>query len=151
MSLALFDATGEYLHSPVDDLESLFWVAFWSVLYNRKSGLPTEAEERIMDKFCSGNRSGALDCFFLFPLKGQGNASKRFRTFLWDWWAEVRDLRWHWVEEVDRAPDGAGKDYYLPHFHRRALQGVLDVLRVLLKHWNGEINWESWTVPTLPT
>ena len=65
---------------------------------------------------------------------------------------EVRDLTHVWGLKVGRpAPRGAGKDYYLPNFHRYALQGVLDVLGVLYKHRDGEINWESWTVPILPT
>ena len=152
MSRALSWDRGEHLHSPVNDLESFFWVAFWSVLFNKEGGPPTEAEKIIMDDLNSGNRSDALDRFFHLLLKDGGNATKRFKVFLWDWWKQVwaRGLSWS-KEVVWSAPDDAGKEYYLPYFHRYALQGVLDVLGALHKHWNGEINWESWTAPTQST
>ena len=153
MSRALLTAEeGEHLHSPVDDLESFFWVAFWSILFNKKSGFPTEAEKRIMDHLGKNNRAYALDRFLLLPPKYQGNTTNRFQAFVEDWWNKVLDRQLVWAHKVVRpAPVDAGYEYYMPHFHQFALQGVLDVLRVLQKHWKGEINWESWGGPTPST
>jgi len=47
------------------------------------------------------------------------------------------------------APNDASGEYCLPHFHRFALQGVVEVLEVLADHWDEEISWESWTNPTM--
>ena len=61
----------------------------------------------------------------------------------------MRDWPDKWTEEVHEK--GADCKYWLRHFHRLALRGVLDVLEVLEKHWDGEISWESWTAPGLST
>ena len=69
-----------------------------------------------------------------------------FLPVLFDWWVRVQFRDRAWVNEVvTSAPKDAGAEYYLPHFHRFALEGVLGALQVLAKHWNGEIGWESWT------
>ena len=72
----------------------------------------------------------------------------RFQGVIDDWWKTVRDLDQEWrLDVMESHLENAGSEYYLPHFHRFALQGVLDVLEVLEKHWNGEISWKSWTAP----
>ena len=71
-----------------------------------------------------------------------------FQDVIEDWWNKVGPLHLQWAREVIAdAPEGAGDKYYLPHFHRFALQGVLDVLEVLHKHWDGKIGWQSWSGP----
>jgi hypothetical protein len=78
--------------------------------------------------------------------------TQRFRPMLLDWWWKVRDQYVRWSREVLRgAPKDADGGYYLPHFHRFALQGVVDVLQVLVDHWDGEVSWESWTAPAPST
>ena len=64
------------------------------------------------------------------------------------WDGSVRDKILSWRDVVMRAPENAGEEYFLPHFHHAALQGVVDLLEVMLEHWNGEIGWESWTGPS---
>ena len=64
------------------------------------------------------------------------------------WDGSVRDKILSWRDVVMRAPENAGEEYFLPHFHRAALQGVVDLLEAMLEHWNGEISWESWTGPS---
>ena len=77
------------------------------------------------------------------------NITHRFQPVLFDWWMKVRDRNVVWMNEVMvNAPENAGKEYYLPFFHRFALEGVLEALQVLVKHWNGEIGLESWTAST---
>ena len=72
-----------------------------------------------------------------------------FQGIIDDWWMKVQYLNWEWhLEVMESPPENAGSRYYLPHFHCFALQGVLDVLEVLKKHWNSEISWKSWTVST---
>lgn len=45
MSRPLFKATGDYLHSPVDGLESFFWVTVWSVIFNKDDTGDKSAQE----------------------------------------------------------------------------------------------------------
>ena len=44
------------------------------------------------------------------------------------------------------APKDAGKEYYLPHFHLSALQGLVDVLQVMSalgrRDWLGKLDSE---------
>jgi hypothetical protein len=83
--------------------------------------------------------------------KKHSNITQRFRPMLVEWWKSMRDRFVVWSEEViGDEPENPDGEYYLPHFHRFALQGVFDVLQVLAKHWDGEIGWESWTAPTSP-
>jgi hypothetical protein len=145
MSRQLLDAKGDYLHSPLDDLEAFFWVALWSLLFNKKSGGGWEVEKDVKEALLDNEKESAIRRFLVINTNRECNdATKRFKTVLKDWWKVVRDRNSEWIEEFQRHPE----DAILPHFHRLALTGVLDVLRVLQKHWDGEISWESWTSPT---
>ena len=80
---------------------------------------------------------------------GYSNITRRFRLILLDWWLKVRDRFMVWSREVvENQPGGAKGEYYLPHFHCFALEGVVNALEVLANHWDKEISWESWTGPT---
>ena len=156
MSRALqFTAIGDYLHSPVDDLESCFWVSFWAVSFNKdhiKAKL--EIEIGIRGKLATGRRAEALH--HLCMCRIEGNYSKSFHYFrpiLEDWWSKLQNVDVEWSRTVlNSAPVNAGEEYYLPHFHCSALQGVVDVLEVLERHWEGEISsTESWAPSTLLT
>jgi len=73
---------------------------------------------------------------------------QRFRLILRARRERVGNGREMWGDEVlSNSPEGAGREYYLPHFHSFALQGVVDVLEVMAEDWSGEISWESWTFP----
>ncbi|KAF9781406.1 hypothetical protein BJ322DRAFT_1213405 [Thelephora terrestris] len=149
MSRVLLDATGDYLHSPVDDLESLFWVALWSVVFNEKSGEKWEAERWVREALIDHKKGLAIDRFRYLEIdKGRNEVTQRFQAVIRDWWKKLPLLREHWIDQVlVEKPRVADPKYYLPHFHRFALRGVLDVLGVLHKHWDGEISWESWSRP----
>jgi len=148
MSRALLRAKGNYLHSPVDDIESFFWVALWSVLFNATSGeLGSDVEEPVRGYLINNDKNAAIDEFAGFGSNKRRNpATQCFQDVITDWWGKVRDLYVKWDREVMRdAPPAAGSKYYLPHFHRFALRGVLDVLEVLHQHRNGDIDRESWS------
>jgi len=138
----------DYLHSLIDDLESCFWVALWSVVFNEghSEQLFSEDERRIRDNLARAAKDNAGACLVRLRPGHSNDIMKRFHPVLVAWWKVVRDEGARWDAEVlTMAPEGAGAEYYLPHFHISALQGVVDVLEVMLRYWNGEISWENWT------
>ena len=53
-----------------------------------------------------------------------------------------------WSQEVlECRLANAKKEYYLPHVHQFALQGVVDVLEVVEMYKDSSISLDSWTVP----
>jgi len=152
MSLGLIMAveTGkDYLHSPVDDLESCFWVALWSVLFNKDHEELLSIEEHVMrESLIKIKKAEAVGYFGILEFKELSNIMQHFLPVLSVWWEKIRCRDGMWKAEVlDKSPAGAGKEYYLLHFHHFALQGVLDILEVMAENWDGEISWESWTSP----
>jgi len=150
MSRALYDAKKGYLHSPVDDLESFFWVAVWSVFFNKDhKGAYSDVEKDIMDHLTQGDKDRAMNQYSgLVCDATTSNIGRHLQAVMYAWWKKVRDRNVTWSMEVlTRAPENAGRDYYLPHFHRFALEGVADILEVLSHHWDKEIGWKSWAGP----
>ena len=149
MSRALIAAEEEdkYLHSPVDDLESFFWVAVWSVFFNQKSGESWEAEKGVRKNLLKNDKANAMDTFGRLTSHPKRNVvTQRFQNVIEGWWELVREQEKLWRQAVTRDPrKDANAQYYLPHFHRFALQGVMKVLQLLDKHWDGDIGWKSWT------
>lgn len=148
MSLALLRAEEEYLHSPVDDLESFFWVALWSVVFNETSGDNWDVEGRVREALLRNDKALAIQKFLdLEGVEQRNQATQRFQAVIEDWWENAVELQKQWRKEVFvKRPRDADAKYYLPHFHRFALQGVVNVLEVLDQHW-AEISWESWSRP----
>ena len=150
MSRKLLNADGNHLHSPVDDLESCFWVSVWSVLFNKdNTGDQSDEEKSIRTDLIDNNKDSGMYKFTTLSRKGKHSAiMKCFRSMLSCWWEKVGRQHQTWSDDVlDDAPENADGEYYLPHFHRFALQGVVDVLQVLKGHWDGEVSWKSWTAP----
>ena len=146
MSRALLVAEGDYLHSPVDDLESFFWVAIWSVLFNMVSGEKWDAEQRTKDALLKNQEGHAMTLFGLLIYDEQrNNVTRCFQNLIRDWWKKVRDTNDTWRDVASTLSNDA-KQFQLK-FHQFALQGVLDVLEVLERHWEGSINQDSWTRP----
>lgn len=68
------------MHSPVDDLESCFWVSFWAVSFNKDHiKAKSEIEIGIRDKLATGHRVEALH--HLHMCRIEGNYSKSFHYF----------------------------------------------------------------------
>jgi hypothetical protein len=152
MSRMLLDAEEDYIRSPVDDLEAIFWVAVWSVFFNEENkGKRSVQEQKIMDALVGNRKGEAMIRFSVLPAAGKlGNVTQHFESVLFDWWIKVEYRPKAWAEQVERCcPTDAGGEYYLPHFHKFALQGVLDVLRVLAAYWD-ETNQKSWAAPVPP-
>ncbi|KAF9644543.1 hypothetical protein BDM02DRAFT_3190520 [Thelephora ganbajun] len=150
MSRALLGAIEDHLHSPVDDLESCFWVSVWSVLFNKDNAGDQSVEESVIkDNLIKNHKTDAIEGFSMLQRRRKhSNITQRFRPVLLEWWKKVRDQHMVWNDEVlEGAQENADGEYYLPHFHRFALQGVLDVSQVLAEHWDGEVDWESWAAP----
>ena len=151
MSRALLEAKQGHLHSPVDDLESFFWVAVWSVFFNKEGTKEHSDEEKdIRDDLVGGRKDAAMrGVVKLMPYGNHSDITHRFQSTLWEWWMKVqnRDAAWS-VQVLARGRDDVNGAYYLPHFHRFALEDVVDVLEVLEAHWDDELSWESWTGPT---
>jgi len=151
MSRALLRAKLGHLHSPVDDLESFFWVAVWSVFFNKGDPKGRSDEEKgIRDDLVGGHKDDAMGDFVKLKRRGSNSdITCRFQPTLREWWTKVRHREEVWSDQVlDGEPGGANGAYYLPHFHRFALEGVVDVLEVFADRWDGELSWESWTGPT---
>ena len=150
MSRTLYDAKRGYLHSPVDDLESFFWVAVWSVFFNKDHTKAYSDEEKdIMEHLVDGQKDRAMNKYSELVCDATtSNIGRHSQAVLDDWWMKVQNRNRKWSREVLRgAPKNAGGDYYLPHFHRFTLEGVADVLEVLSHHWDKEIGWKSWAGP----
>ena len=149
MSRALIAAEEEdkYLHSPVDDLESFFWVAVWSVFFNQKSGELWEAEKGVRKALLNNERDTAMGKFWLLTTReNRNNVTQCFQDVIQGWWEIVGEQNKLWRQAITRHPrEDAKAQYYLPRFHRFALQGVMKVLQLLDKHWDGNISWKSWT------
>jgi len=136
MSRALIYAAAEegaYLHFPMDDLESCFWVVLWSVLFNKdREELLLARERDIREALAEGSRDRAAGR--LGFLKTKSSVMQPFRPVLMAWWYKIQD-KGPGLAQVKRcAPADAGEEYYLPHFHRSALQGVVDICLHPL-HW----------------
>ena len=140
-----------HLHSHGDDLESCFWVALWSVIFNKchKKAL-SPRENRIMNYLAKGSKDDAAWKVRNLSLKDRSDIMKCFHPVLRDWFGKVEAASKMWLEVLDNAPVDAGEKYYLPRFHLSALRGVVNILEVMWRHWNDEIGWESWTPPSPP-
>jgi len=134
-----------HLHSHVDDLESCFWVALWSVIFNKhweKSLSP--GEHGVMNSLAQGSKDDAARRFqYLFP-QHRSDIMKCFHPVLCACFGEVEAANKIWFEVLLNAPVDAGEEYYLPRFHLSALRGVVSILEVMSKHWKDEISWETW-------
>jgi hypothetical protein len=91
MSQELIEADENYLHSPVDDLESCFWVSIWSVLFNEDNiRSQLTKEERVREKLAKYCKDEAMSRFSaLSDDQEHSNITQRFRPMLRDWWWKV--------------------------------------------------------------
>ena len=145
---------GYWLYSPTDNLESCFWVAAWSGFYNTDNIKDlTEEERRIKEALAACRKDDAMTTVSVFLYgENHSNVTRRFQPILLEWWMGVRNRCVLWTRGVLHGkPDDASGEYYLPHFHRFALEGVVIALEALTNHWDGEIGWKSWTGPITST
>ena len=144
-----WDLKEPYIRTPIDDLESCFWVAIWSVVFNKDSEeSSSRVEQRVREFLVKGYSSSAFDSFRFCPRDSHSsNVARRFFPVLEAWEKRIWSKPWDWSSVVANAPADADEEFYLPRFHQSALRGVVDVLEVMAEYWDGEISWESWTAP----
>lgn len=83
----------------------------------------------------------------MLPGEVNSKVTECFQFILLAWGAKLDQRRLEWCLEVLRyRPNDAKGEYYLPHFHRFALQGVADVPEVLEMYEDSGINLDSWAV-----
>jgi len=87
-----------YLHSPVDDLESCFWVVLWSVVFNKdQEELFLAREINVGNVFVMGMRGDAIGKLGIFG-GGGSDIMQCFQPVLRAWWCRVRDKNEEWMD-----------------------------------------------------
>lgn len=144
MSLSLQLAMEKnYIHSPIDDLESFFWLAFWAVMFNKQSKTRSEDEVDWQKALKSGGYNEKTGAAYLLkrtrPDSTYSPISTEFVPLLKSLDKSLDTLRTNWDEKMEQAeeiPDAQRTNFYLYHFHLYSLLGVRDILTVVAKHWH---------------
>lgn len=131
---------GPYLQSPVDDMESFYWVALWASLRNKTvSGDPTK-EERKWRKGLRGNtleRTGVSHEVGGSDYSGQLHKFNPILRLMWPvlatWRDSLSDLRRDWKSHLDNPAEWC-PDTNIFYFDLFAYKGVLAFMRALDKH-----------------
>lgn len=148
MSLTLHRAMDQdqpYIHSPVDDIQSFFWLAVWAVLFNSKPQTRSRLELTWGQNLRSGVRVVKSD--FTHELmttnhsrSGHSPIGTQMFPLLQDWWRRQRDLGVEWrrnvVAEAAKIPEHEVDNircFYLHHFHLYALRGVKEFLDLVVR------------------
>jgi hypothetical protein len=148
MSLGLHDAMiedTEYLQSPLDDLESFFWLACWAVLFNdckaneKRSKVETKWQQSLRNADSDAKRSFVGRLTETTPSNGWSQILTEFHPLLRAWWGVRIELQEDWKitvtdEVLEKMSCTSRKQFLLYHFHRFALAGVKKVLSVLALH-----------------
>ncbi|KAJ7122879.1 hypothetical protein C8R44DRAFT_876075 [Mycena epipterygia] len=142
MSLGLqraMETDRPYIHSPIDDLESFFWLAFWAVVFNKQNKTRSVDEVYWQQALKSGHYEAKTTA---------ASRLKRYSTFslisnelvplLKSLDKTLDALRTDWdekMEEVGEVPKTQLKEFYIYHFHLYSLLGVRDILSAVAKHY----------------
>ncbi|KAJ7224247.1 hypothetical protein GGX14DRAFT_649174 [Mycena pura] len=146
MSLALHRAMDQdkpYIHSPIDDIQSFFWLAVWAVLFNSRPQRRSQSELIWGQNLRSGDRGGKtdfVDALTLEAKQGHSPIGNELFPFLQDWWERQRKLAMDWhgnvVAEAAKIPEHEVdniRSFYLHHFHLYALRGVKEFLDLVVR------------------
>jgi hypothetical protein len=149
-----------YVQSPIDDIESFFWVALWAVLFNKQVHNRVAVELEWREKL--EHADPAFKALLLLELEEItqrqldstlfSSISRQLLPFLQAWLCKLRTLKAEWVEISDRAEDvqlSDLPDFYIKHFHVFALRGVKLVLGVLNEHLPRLRDCPSFSIPYL--
>ncbi|KAJ6608681.1 hypothetical protein B0H10DRAFT_2194250 [Mycena sp. CBHHK59/15] len=141
MSLSLQSAVYKglfYLRSPVDDIQSFFWLALWAVLFNIHQSKRSRIEvvwQKNLDNAQQKSKSSLPGNVSNTILDECSPISQELLPLLIKWWRYQEDLRDEWTSKVIRsANNDKSSDFYLYHFHLYALRGVRDFLRIVDEH-----------------
>ncbi|KAJ7645465.1 hypothetical protein DFH06DRAFT_1425076 [Mycena polygramma] len=132
---AAMDDERPYVHSPVDDIQSFFWLAMWAVLFNTKPQTRSRVELKWQQRVRSGTyrakASVVSELGTTSFLRGHSLIGTQVFPLLQDWWDKQRALAVEWhttvVPEAESIPQDETdkiRCFYLHHFHLYALRGV---------------------------
>lgn len=147
MSLNLHDAMvngSKYLQSPIDDIESFFWLACWGVLFNThtsnqaRSNVESKWQGYLASAQYSSKTSLVRELRRQISTKGFSPISTQLLPLLKDWWTAQERLDLRWAEMLASAEDMPQSDernvFYLKKFHLFALFGVKEFLSLAQRH-----------------
>ncbi|KAJ6512169.1 hypothetical protein C8R47DRAFT_684167 [Mycena vitilis] len=133
-----------YVHSPVDDIQSFFWLAMWAVLFNSKSQTRSPLELEWQQSIRSGTHSAKASIAAMLVttnfLRGHSLIGTQVFPLLREWWRAQRTLAEDWHELVVPEAESIStdqvkyRDFYLHHFHVYALRGVKEFLALVVQH-----------------
>lgn len=131
----------QYLQSPVDDIESFYWVLLWAVLFNKHTTNRSD-DEVTWQKLISGSRADRLLASTeINEVDGDGEHSPivlQFAPVLQSLGAMIEKLRRAWNHVVAKNKKRIGSqdagDFWLPEFHKFAYYGVHGFLKVVEEH-----------------
>ncbi|KAJ7163776.1 hypothetical protein C8R43DRAFT_988621 [Mycena crocata] len=130
-----------HLQSPIDDIESFFWLLVWATLFNRHNPSSTRSKtEKEWQQWLDGADYKDKSTFTVELRRTQGSLSsitQELLPLLHKWWFLQEELRSQWDKTIqpDRKEGRKGTDeFYLPHFRHFALLGVRDFLNLVVDH-----------------
>ena len=93
-----------HIHSPVDDLESGFWVTFWSLLFHEDhEGLCSQLEQWARRMFTNNKRQEAAEGNIILGGPKSSIMQRFSSVFEASWDGSVRDKIFSWHDVVARA------------------------------------------------
>ncbi|KAF7330801.1 hypothetical protein MVEN_02419300 [Mycena venus] len=146
MSVELHRAMNEdrdYVHSPVDDIQSFFWLAAWAVLFNVNSRERSDVEVKWRRNLASGTVAAKSD--FVVELitcdldDGHSVLGTQVLPLLMLWWQKQQILAGDWQRSVAAKARKLQEkadipNFYLQHLHSYALRGVKEFLELIVQH-----------------
>jgi hypothetical protein len=142
----------DYLQSPVDDIESFFWLTCWAVLFNNRSCNQKRSTMEIewQEYLHSADYEPARLLFkatLVTELAQPSATTERrerspifteFHPLLDAWWAACLDLQHKWqslvMDKLEKISSDHRKQFLLYHSHSFALEGVKRLLSVAGEH-----------------
>lgn len=128
-----------YLQSPVDDMESFYWVALWAALRNNKVHTQTEQEKK-WRKGIRGNTLERTAIAYEVGLPAAPGELKAYNPILRSMWPLLATwrhslvaLRAEWKEHLFHAGDWSN-DTNILYFDKLAYKGALTFLHAMKTH-----------------
>ncbi|KAJ7162646.1 hypothetical protein C8R43DRAFT_991048 [Mycena crocata] len=156
MALQLHEAmlkdSTSYIQSPVDDIESFFWLALWATLFNRHYPSETRSKietnwQKIIDSADYKEKTTFTTELHNLTSKAvtkrsltSSSITRELLPLLWDWWKLQVKLRQNWQETIDLVEEVTDlrqrAKICLDKFRLFAFCGVRDFLQLVVVHRN---------------
>ncbi|KAJ7065035.1 hypothetical protein C8F01DRAFT_786607 [Mycena amicta] len=142
----------EYLHSPVDDLHSFYYVAQWAAAFHQVDG-DHPSLERLRAHLAGTGRAEATNKIrALRPLRSDQELYGKFvpkcGRFLRAWHLKLGDLRGDYKEAFEPfwKPENRNSNHLQSLFFTFAYRGVADYMEVLVE-WQSKASWGTVSIP----